>query len=323
MDYGDIAIADNTIREAYTVAAQMYKPQWGWKDNVNHLTEEKLSIVYAFNVAECLRDSILNSNNHKETIKKEVSNLMHTFLKKERYEVQWIYQRNTILGILYYLLSFSDGIVDEDLESLKDCARHWWVFPNDKGMVFLNDFIKAAENRKDWFKNHENDDTDTQEVQLKELNRHMALVVFNTIFKHNLDMDKIDKALRHLLTIKTTDGKRMLIENKYWFVVFQWFLEIGFIEKQRTGAKFREWLQYLYGERGFSTTSQFDEAKRVCKGLPSLWKSLDVPDDFIAIRDKLSVVFAKNKRVEYHIDGQNIIWDIDKETGKASIEKLI
>ena len=71
-DYGDIAIADNITREAYTVAAQMYKPQWGWKDNVNHLNEEKLSIVYAFNVAECLRDSILNSNNHKETIKNEV-----------------------------------------------------------------------------------------------------------------------------------------------------------------------------------------------------------------------------------------------------------
>jgi hypothetical protein len=123
-DYGDIAIADNITREAYTVAAQMYKPQWGWKDNVNHLNEEKLSIVYAFNVAECLRDSILNSNNHKETIKNEVRDLMHTFLKKESHEVQWIYQRNTILGILYYLLSFSDGIVDEDLESLKECARH-------------------------------------------------------------------------------------------------------------------------------------------------------------------------------------------------------
>ena len=104
-DYGDIAIADIITREAYTVAAQMYKPQWGWKDNVNHLNEEKLSIVYAFNVAECLRESILNSNNHKETIKNEVSNLMHTFLKKESHEVQWIYQRNTILGILYYLLS--------------------------------------------------------------------------------------------------------------------------------------------------------------------------------------------------------------------------
>lgn len=222
-DYGDIAIADNITREAYTVAAQMYKPQWGWKDNVNHLNEEKLSIVYAFNIAECLRESILNSNNHKETIKNEVSNLMHTFLKKESHEVQWIYQRNTILGILYYLLSFSDGIVDEDLESLKECARHWWVFPNDKGMVFLNDFIKAAENKKAWLKDHESDNG--KDEQVKELDRHMAQVVFITIFRANLDMDKIDKALRPLLTIKTKDGKRMLLENKYWFVVFQWFLE--------------------------------------------------------------------------------------------------
>lgn len=319
-DYGDISIADDITREAYAVAAQMYKPQWGWKDNVNHLNEDKLSIVYAFNIAKCLRDSILSSENHKKTIKEEVRNLMHTFNKKKSFEVQWIYQRNTILGILYYLLSFSDGIVDEDLNYLIECARHLWIFPNDKGMVFMNDFIKAAESKKVWQKDHEVDNSKDEQIQ--EQNRHMAQVVFNKIFRANLDMGKIDKTLRPLLSIKTKDGKRMLLENKYWFVVYQWFLEIGFIEKQRTGSKFREWTQYLYGQRGFSTPSQFDEAKRDCKGLPSQWKPIDVPDNFIAIRDKLSTVFNKEKRGEYRIDGQNIVWDIDKKTGIESIERL-
>ena len=313
-----ISLADNITKEAYAVALQMYNTYWGDKYKVNQLTEQKLSIVYAFNMAVCLKESILNSTNHIETIKKEVRSLWHFWGQKGPNEVIWVYQRNIILGILYYLLSFSDGVDAKELECLKECARHIGIFTNEKGMVYMNDFITAVEKKKESLKDSEYDIE--RDIQTKEVDRHMAQYVFNNIFKANLDMEKIDKAIRPLLTIKSKDGKRMLLENKYWFVVFQWFLEIDFIRKQRTGSKFREWTQYLYGQRGFSTTSQFDEAKRVCKGVPSQWKQFDVPDEFIAIRDKLSVVFNKDKRQEYRIEGKNIVWDVNKKTGITSID---
>ena len=110
-----IEAADPITREAYSVASKMYKKHWGREFNLKCLTEDNIPIVYAFNMAQSLKDCITKSGNHTEAIKKEAGGLWHVFWKKKKYEVEWVYQRNTILGILYFLCAFTDDVTDADL----------------------------------------------------------------------------------------------------------------------------------------------------------------------------------------------------------------
>ena len=94
-----IKAADTITREAFVVVCTLYEPHWGWKDHLNCMTEDKLPIVYAFNIAETIKRRIVSSTNHISTIKEE-TNLLHLFSKNNFTSINWAYQQNTILGIL-------------------------------------------------------------------------------------------------------------------------------------------------------------------------------------------------------------------------------
>ena len=99
------------------------------------LKEDDLPIVYAFNMAQSLKECIFESSDHIETIKKEAGGLWHVFRKKKKYEVEWIYQRNTILGILYFLCAFTDGVTDAELSCIEDKATYMAHVKNKTGKI--------------------------------------------------------------------------------------------------------------------------------------------------------------------------------------------
>lgn len=307
--YLDIINSDNITKEAYHIARKMYKTHWGWKDGVFPLTKEKLSIVYAFNMAVCLKESILNSPNHIETLKKEAGSLMHLSWKRKPHEVQWVYQRNTILGILYYLLSFTEGVDEKELECIKECARHLGIFPNEKGMVYMNDFIDAVKKKKEWIKNHDN----VNKKKIMNPDRNMAQVIFNMIFRNGLDMEKIGFTLNNILNKEIRKGDPLFSQQRHWYIVYQWFLEICFIEKRRTAKMFREWAIFMFGNKGYSTENDFSEAKKIYNGNPFSWKPVVGHTDYICIRDYLSKEFNIEKRDEYVIKGRYIDWNLSKK----------
>ena len=115
---------DTITTEAYEAAKTMYQSGWGWQYGLNHLKEEEFSIVRAFNLAQNLKESVINSDNRLKALKKEAGGLWHFFSKRNRYEVTWVYQRNIVLGILYYLLAFDNSTKEEELRYLEQRALY-------------------------------------------------------------------------------------------------------------------------------------------------------------------------------------------------------
>ena len=138
--------ADTITAEAYEAAMAMYQSGWGWQYSLNHLKEEEFSIVRAFNLAQNLKESVINSENRLKTLKKEAGGLWHFFTKRNRYEVTWVYQRNIVFGILYYLLAFDDSTKEEELRYLEQRALYMGGIKNELGMAFFNVFKEAVQN---------------------------------------------------------------------------------------------------------------------------------------------------------------------------------
>ena len=76
--------ADTITAEAYEAANAMYQSGWGWQYGLNHIKEEEFSIVRAFNLAQNLKESVINSENRLKNLKKEAGGLWHFFNKRNR-----------------------------------------------------------------------------------------------------------------------------------------------------------------------------------------------------------------------------------------------
>lgn len=299
-----IKAADPITREAFNVASKMYKSHWGREFNLKCLTEKNLPIVYAFNMAQSLKDCIFESDNHIETIKKETGGLWHVFWKKEKYEVEWVYQRNTILGILYYLCAFTDGITDAELSCIEDKATYMAHAKNMTGKIYFDVFRNAVVEKKEQSITQRSTPK-TEAIQ----DTTKALFLFNKIFRDGLDMDKVSKEIENLLEEKTPDGRMLFSQQRHWFIVYLWFWEIGFIVKKRTAADFREWAKAMFGKRGYSTENDFSEAKKIYKGeFPSQWEPIVDHHDYTDIRDWLANIFSKKNRNKYIIKDRYIAW---------------
>ena len=299
-----IKAADAITRAAFAVASKMYQSHWGREFNLRCLTNDNLPIVYAFNLAQSLKDCIFESDNHIETIKKEAGGLWHVFGKKNKYEVEWIYQRNTILGILYFLCAFADGITDAELSCIEDKATYMAHVKNLTGKIYFDAFKNAVDDKK---KNATNNLPTAKSEASQDVVK--AYFIFTKIFRDGIDMEKVSNGLERLLGEKTPDSSFLFSQQRHWYIVYLWFLEIGFITKKRTAKDFREWAMSMFGRSGYSTENDFSEAKKIYKDeLPSQWTPVVDHHDYIDIRDWLANVFSKENRKEYVIIDRYIAW---------------
>ena len=315
----EIKASNQLIQEAFWVMSKMYDTNWGWKDNKCSLTNKKLSIVYAFNMAQSIKEYILKSENYKNAIKECSDNLWHFHNKKKNYECTWLYQRNTILGIVYYLLTDEKNIDKNILNFLEDCTLKFKLplvniyIRNKGGMIYFNEFKNAVLKKEHNLQRKKNDDISLENSSKEHItindNKSEAINSFKKIFRDGLDMEKIRKAIEELLDdIESTNKK---FYRHYWYVVFKWFMEIKFIEKQKKGDIFRVWLQAMFGEKGLANAGNFNEAqKKLGKSLPSEWKETEYNMEFIQIRDYMAKHFSKNKRNDYLLAGRYIDWEL-------------
>ena len=119
----DLIRSQKPAKEAYKIAKAMYEPHWGRENNKKCLTKEDLPIVYAFNLAESIKNEIIAAGeNFHEVIARESKELYHWGAKKKKHEVDWLYQRNTVLDITYYLLACEPDIDERILDELHQAA---------------------------------------------------------------------------------------------------------------------------------------------------------------------------------------------------------
>ena len=170
-------------------------------------------------------------------------------------------------------------------------------------MAFFNVFKEAVAKRAK---------TETKEPPKEKDNisvdKQAALVLFHKIFREGLDMDKIETGIRTLLEYEPRKGTLLFTQQRHWYIVYQWFREIGFIEKGRTASAFREWAKAMFGRNGYSTDHDFDEAKKLYGGPPSTWKPIADHTDYTDIRDFLTQQFGKDQRDKYLIKDRYIQW---------------
>ena len=319
----EIKASDQLIHEAFWVMSKMYDTNWGWKDNKCSLTNKKLSIVYAFNMAKSIKEYILKSENYKNAIKECSDNLWHVYTKKKNYECTWLYQRNTILGIVYYSLAVENNINQDILNFLEDCTLKFKLplvnlyIKNRGGMIFFNEFKNAVLKKQELNNNQNLHEKSTNNHRTIKIDKYVAQDYFNKIFRDGLDMEKIGNAIEKLFENKTLKSKAVKFYQHYWYVVFVWFMEIGFIEKQKKGKTFRGWLQAMFGEIGYATLGDFNEAQKILgKSLPSEWKETEKNMGYIYIRDYMAEHFNKNKRNDFILTNRHIDWDLNKKMKK-------
>ena len=148
----DLIRSQKPAKEAYKIAKAMYEPHWGRENNKKCLTKEDLPVVYAFNLAESIKNEIIAAGeNFHEVIARESKELYHWGAKKQKYEVDWLYQRNTVLGIAYYLLACEHNIDAEILDDLHQAAVNVPAplipsihFPVLSAMPYFDIFLDAA-----------------------------------------------------------------------------------------------------------------------------------------------------------------------------------
>ncbi len=127
--------------------------------------------------------------------------------------------------------------------------------------------------------------------------------IFNNVFRDGLYMDKIGRGLEVIFNNRIYHH-----QQRYWYIIYQWFLEIGFITSRRSGKDFRIWAIYMFGELGYSTQDDFSKA--ISSTPPSTWGKVPGHEDFISIRNMLKEVFSIEKRNEFLADGRYIDWKL-------------
>ena len=319
----DLIRSQKPAKEAYTIAKAMYEPHWGRENNKKCLTKEDLPIVYAFNLAESIKNEIIAAGeNFHEVIARESKELYHWGAKKQKYEVDWLYQRNTVLGITYYLLACEHNIDAEILDDLHQTAVNVPAplipsihIPILSAMPYFDIFLDAARTKSYQESGQEPLVKRTRNVPKRELPDEKEMLLskdwgqakkmFGGIFREGLDMDKIGKGLNSVF-----NDRNYHHQQRYWYIIYQWFMELGFITSKRSGKDFRIWAIYMFGEIGYSTQDDFSKAKAIAPGSPSEWKIISGHEDFILIRDILNGVFNKEQRNKYLMDGRYIDWNL-------------
>ena len=121
-------------------------------------------------------------------------------------------------------------------------------------------------------------------------------------------MEKVSNDIKTLLETKTPNDNFLFSQQRHWYVVYLWFLEIGFIVKKRTAKDFREWAMAIFGKRGYSTENDFSEARKIYKDeLPSRWKPIVDHHGYTDIRDWLANVFSKENRNNFVIKDESTL----------------
>ena len=305
----DLIRSQKPEKEAYKIAKAMYEPHWGRENNKKCLTKEDLPIVYAFNLAESIKNEIIAAEeNFHEVIARESKELYHWGAKKQKYEVDWLYQRNTVLGIAYYLLACEHNIDAEILDDLHQAAVNVPAplipsihFPVLSAMPYFDIFLDAARIKSNQESEQEPPVKRTRNVPKRELPDEKEMLLskdwgqakkmFGGIFREGLDMDKIGKGLNSVF-----NDRNYHHQQRYWYIIYQWFMELGFITS--------------IGEKGYSTQDDFSKAKGIASGRPSEWKIISGHEDFILVRDTLNEIFNKEERNKYLIDGRYIDWNL-------------
>ena len=315
----DIVNSDNVTKEAYKIAKKMYEPLWASKNKKGILTNEKLYIVDAFNLAEEIKQEILAAgDNYSATINKVCDELFHWFPTNRKKEVSWLYQRNFILGIVYYLLAGEQNINAVVLNELQHTTEYVPapLIPNiririSETLPFFNEFFDEVKkknkqdselvNAQNIPQKVKNDEKDMKLVQ----NTELAQGVFDQIFRDGLDMMKIYDALNKIF--KRKDYPR---QQRNWYIIYLWFFEIEFIPKRRSCKKFRTWAIYMFGEDGYSTEHDFDKAAQIARTPPSTWNKKSINKHFIIVRDMLIEEFPKEKRDIFLKKNRYIDWNL-------------
>lgn len=315
----EIKASDQLIQEAFWVMSKMYDTNWGWKDNKCSLTNKKLSIVYAFNMAKSIKEYILKSENYKNAIKECSDNLWHVYTKKKNYECTWLYQRNTILGIVYYSLAVENNINQDILNFLEDCTLKFKLplvnlyIKNRGGMIFFNEFKNAVLKKQELNNNQNLHEKTSNNHETIKIDKAVAQYHFKNIFRDGLDMEKIGNVIDYLLKKEFHKNKIGKFEKQFWYIFLQWFMEIEFIINEKPGSEFRKWLHAMFGEDGNATEYNFNGAQRKFGNLPpSKWES-NKHIKFIYIRDCLAEKFSKDKRNKFLLTGRYIDWELNKK----------
>lgn len=319
----DLVRSPKVTKEAYDIVKAMYEPHWGRENNKKCLTQEELPIVYAFNLAEGIKNEILAAgDNYSEAVARESKELYHWGTKKQKHEVDWLYQRNTVLGITYYFLACEPDIDERILDELHQAAVNVPAplipsihIPIISAMPYFDIFVDAARIKNNQDSEHKALVKRKRNVPKRELpdEKEMLLAqdweqarrIFDSIFRCGLDMDKIGNGLNSLF-----NNRNYIHQQRYWYIIYQWFMELGFITSKRSGKDFRIWAIYMFGEIGYSTQDDFSKAKAIAPGSPSEWKIISGHEDFILIRDILNGVFNKEQRNKYLMDGRYIDWNL-------------
>ena len=353
----DIEEANIIVKEAYIIASNMYKHSWGRIYGKVYLKDEVFSIVYAFNIALNIIRFIKKSKDYDKAIKKETKKIWHYFFKWKRFEVNWLHERNTVLGILYYILAFDKDITKEHLELIEKRAKRIGLIPHKKVMIFFNDFKVAVDEKKnknvqesepvnkfkktgdlenayqdyktlltqDSINDNGNDTPHTkahatdQDDLTQRRKKKYAQDCFKKIFDDRLDMDKIEVGVKYILGQKNYDNTFIFNKQKHWYLVHRWFIEIKFIKKEKSGKIFREWCYCLFDKK--STEYDFDAARKIIKNFPSMWEPTDNHLDFKEVIQLLQTVFAKEKRADYQLNKENYIdWELNRQKLLAELK---
>lgn len=353
----EIEEVDLVVKEAFNIASKMYEHGWGCIDGKIHLKEDDFSIVRAFNIALNIVECIKKSKNFDKAIKKETNSVWHFLKRHKRYEVDWLYERNTIFGILYYILAFDKDITKEHLDLIEKRAKRIGLIPYKKVMIFFNDFKVAVDEKKnknvqesepvnkfkkngdlenvyqdqktqltqDSINDNGNDTPHTkahatdQDDLTQRRKKKYAQDCFKKIFDDRLDMDKIEVGVKYILGQKNYDNTFIFNKQKHWYLVHRWFIEIKFIKKEKSGKIFREWCYCLFDKK--STEYDFDAARKIIKNFPSMWEPTDNHLDFKEVIQLLQTVFAKEKRADYQLNKENYIdWELNRQKLLAELK---
>src|SRR5574344_181791 len=329
----DIANSNEINKDALNCALRMYTSDWAMSTNHMTFTDEKMSLVYSFNVAEGLRRRIMKAKDYRRVIDDEVDHLCKPFWsgKKRSCKVVWLYQRHAILGILYYLLAMHDGFESQKKEYLKKRAQRLklplfsFIHLKMKGCLDFFEIFENAVHLKQKEQAHKiqtgtsegNADSAvekssgkiTKESVIKNQSEQLA----KSLFEENLDIAKVIETVSTLQKLKDSRGKQFFLYKHDWYIIYYRFYQIGFLKRKNCRDDLFLWLKKSFDLENMPTDKDFDQAKSKLKNKTEGYFHLHeleicVNELFKAEKDKSRPNERRDYRDNYVLEGKYIYW---------------